>query len=284
MISMIKINDINDSRLNLFSKISEVELSHFYEPKPGLFLAESMKVLERALAAGYEPLCALVEERVYSDVSELFNRYSDRFEENTDISVYIAPFEALKQITGYHMTGGVICVMKRKLLPSVEEICLGANTIAVLENVVNPTNIGAIFRNAAALGVDAVLLSPGCCDPLYKRAIRVSMGTVFQIPWTFVQKKGQNGLDAWPLQTMDYLQRQGFAKVAMALDDKAISINNTKLKAEAKKAILLGTEGTGLEAETLRLCDYTVMIPMSHEVDSLNVAAASALAFWELVK
>lgn len=266
---MIRINDINDPQLNIFRNTSENQLYHYYEPALGLFMAESLKVLSRAIDAGYEPECALIEDKVLDEVLPVLKDYPD-------IPIYVAGFDVLTNLTGYHMTGGVLCAMKRKALVDAAELCKPLSRIAILEDVVNPTNIGAIFRNAAALNVEAVLLSPGCCNPLYKRAIRVSMGTVFQIPWTFIDEKD------WPGNVMSYLKKEGFAFIAMALDDKAVSISDGSLRAESKKAILLGSEGNGLREDTLEMCDYTVMIPMSHGVDSLNVAAASALAFWEL--
>lgn len=265
---MIVIKDINNSELDIFTKYTENQLAHIYEPEKGLFIAESIKVLKRALAGGYIPECALVEDKVSAEVETILADYPS-------VRIFSAPFEVLTNITGYHMTGGVICAMKRKELPSVRGIIEGKRRIALLEDVVNPTNLGAIFRNAAALNFDGVLLSPGCCDPLYKRAIRVSMGTVFQIPWTFADA-------GWPGSAMNLLKEEGFATAAMALDSRAISIKDEKLRAEEKMVVLLGSEGNGLTDETLSLCDYTVMIPMSHNVDSLNVAAASALAFWEL--
>lgn len=266
---MIRINDINDPQLNIFRNTSENQLYHYYEPALGLFMAESLKVLTRAINAGFEPECALIEDKVLDDVLPVLKDYPD-------IPIYVAGFDVLTNLTGYHMTGGVLCAMRRKALVDAVELCKPLSKIAILEDVVNPTNIGAIFRNAAALNVEAVLLSPGCCDPLYKRAIRVSMGTVFQIPWTFIDEKD------WPNNMMNSLKKEGFAFVAMALDDKAVSISDESLRAESPKAILLGSEGNGLREDTLEMCDYTVMIPMSHGVDSLNVAAASALAFWEL--
>lgn len=266
---MIRINDINDPQLNIFRNTSENQLYHYYEPALGLFMAESLKVLTRAINAGFEPECALIEDKVLDDVLPVLKDYPD-------IPIYVAGFDVLTNLTGYHMTGGVLCAMRRKALADAAELCKPMSKIAILEDVVNPTNIGAIFRNAAALNVEAVLLSPGCCDPLYKRAIRVSMGTVFQIPWTFIDEKD------WPNNMMNSLKKEGFAFVAMALDDKAVSISDESLRGESKKAILLGSEGNGLREDTLEMCDYTVMIPMSHGVDSLNVAAASALAFWEL--
>lgn len=269
---MKRIYDINDPKLNIFSSMSENQLAHIYEPELGLFIAESSKVLCRALNANYEPVLALIEDKVMDTILPSLERFPN-------LEIYTASFDTLSKLTGYHMTGGVLCAMKRKPLPSIDAICENANRIAILEDVVNPTNIGAIFRNAAALGIDGILLSPGCCDPLYKRSIRVSMGTVFQIPWTFVDNK-----KSWPEKAIKELNKKDFALAAMALNDKAIDINDLKLKNESKLAILLGSEGYGLHNDTLALCDYTVMIPMSHGVDSLNVAAASALAFWELSK
>lgn len=277
---MINITDIKDERLELFTRTPENILAHYYEPEPGLFLAESMKVLERAIAAGYEPVSALIEERFLGQVQRILG-------DRPDMSVYVAEYEVLKELTGYNMTGGVLCVMKRKMLPSVQELCKNASRIAVLDDVTNPTNIGSIFRNAAALGIDAVLLTTNSCDPLYKRAVRVSMGTVFQIPWTVIgdRKALPDGARVdWPEQGFKMLKDMGFATVAMALDDRAIGIGDERLRSEEKLAILLGSEGFGLDKATIDACDYTVMIPMSNEVDSLNVAAASALAFWELTK
>ncbi len=268
---MITITDINDPRLHIFTNTSETELAHYYEPELGLFMAESLKVLERALAAGYEPVTALVEKRMSTEVQALLA-------DHTSVIVYTAEFEVLTKITGYHMTGGVLCIMRRHTLPSIEEICEGRRRIAILEDVVNPTNVGAIVRNAAALHIDAILFSPGCADPLYKRAIRVSMGTIFQIPWTIMDEKAEN----WQDNVMPKLKDMGFATVAMALKEDSVSISDEQIHNEEKLAILLGSEGNGLKDETLDMCDYTVMIPMSHNVDSLNVAAASALAFWEL--
>lgn len=270
---MITVNDINDSQLDIFAKLTENQLAHYYEPEEGLFLAESLKILQRAINAGYEPVCALIEDRMVEEVQPLFSKFPE-------VDVYTATFDVLTGITGYHMTGGVLCAMRRRQLPEVADICKGARRIAILEDVVNPTNIGAIFRNAAALGVDGILLSPGSCDPLYKRAIRVSMGTVFQIPWTFFEKRE----NVWPKEGMTLIKDMGFSPVAMALDDRATTIDNPNLRSQEKIAVLLGSEGYGLKSETLARCDYTVMIPMSNGVDSLNVAAASALAFWELCR
>ena len=248
-----------------------MQLLRYYEPKPGLFIAESPKVIERALNAGYEPLSFLVEHKdLEGEAKQILERYPK-------IPVYTAEYDVLVGMTGYALARGMLCAMKRRRLPSVEEICQNTSRIAILENVVNPTNIGAIFRSAAALHMDAVLLTSGCSDPLYRRAARVSMGTVFQIPWTYFDKKS-----SWPEEGMKSIQNLGFKTVAMALCDDSFSIDDPKLLAEEKLAIVLGTEGDGLASQTIADCDYTVKIPMSHGVDSLNVAAASAVAFWEL--
>jgi len=268
---MITISDIHDPRLEIFVNTGENALAHIYEPDYGLFMAESLKVLERALDAGYKPVTLLIEEKMYEAVTPLISMYPD-------VSIFLGKYELLRELTGYHLTGGVLCAMRRRRLPSIEEICRGATRIAILEDVVNPTNVGAIVRNAAALGIDAVIMSPGCSDPLYKRAIRVSMGTIFKIPWTLLETKAEN----WYEETIPGLKEMGFATVAMALETHAVSISDERIHSEKKLAILLGSEGNGLKKETLKMCDYTVMIPMDHGVDSLNVAAASALAFWEL--
>lgn len=223
--------------------------------------------------AGYEPVSFLVEHRdLKGEASELLSRFPE-------LPVYTAEYEVLTKLTGYALTRGILCLMKRKSLPSVKEVCKNARRIAILENVVNPTNVGAIFRSAAALHMDAVLLTPGCSDPLYRRAARVSMGTVFQIPWTFFDKK-----ISWPEKGMEILRDLGFKTAAMALCDDSVGIDAPELLEEEKLAVILGTEGDGLAAQTIADCDYTVKIPMSHGVDSLNVAAASAVAFWELGK
>lgn len=271
MNNIIEINDITAPELDVYARTSEVQLLRYYEPEPGLFIAESPKVIERALNAGYEPLSFLVE---YKDLEAEAKQILERYPE---IPVYTAEYDVLVGMTGYALARGMLCAMKRRRLPSVEEICQNTSRIAILENVVNPTNIGAIFRSAAALHMDAVLLTSGCSDPLYRRAARVSMGTVFQIPWTYFDKKS-----SWPEEGMKSIQNLGFKTVAMALRDDSFSIDNPKLLAEEKLAIVLGTEGDGLASQTIADCDYTVKIPMSHGVDSLNVAAASAVAFWEL--
>lgn len=271
MNNIIEINDFNAPELDIYARTSEVQLRRYNEPFPGFFIAESPKVIERACNAGYEPVSFLVEHKdLEGEAKELLERFPE-------IPVYTAEYETLVKMTGYALARGMLCVMRRRALSSIEEICQNARRIAILENIVNPTNIGAIFRSAAALHMDAVLLTSGCSDPLYRRASRVSMGTVFQIPWTYFDKK-----ISWPEDGMKTLRKLGFKTVAMALRDDSFSIDDPQLHAEEKLAIILGTEGDGLAAETIADCDYTVKIPMSHGVDSLNVAAASAVAFWEL--
>ena len=271
MKNIIEINDFSAPELDIYARTSEVQLLRYNEPAPGFFIAESPKVIERACSACYEPVSFLVEHKdLEGEAKELLERFPE-------IPVYTAEYETLVKMTGYALARGMLCVMRRRALSSIEEICQNARRIAILENVVNPTNIGAIFRSAAALHMDAVLLTSGCSDPLYRRASRVSMGTVFQIPWTYFDKK-----ISWPDTGMHILRELGFKTVAMALRDDSFSIDDPQLHAQEKLAIILGTEGDGLAAETIADCDYTVKIPMSHGVDSLNVAAASAVAFWEL--
>mgnify|MGYP001044380128 CR=1 FL=1 len=271
MPAIITITDLNLPELDLFSRYSESQLYHINEPAPGIFIAESPNVIRRALNAGYEPVSVLIEDRQTDPwITELFSDYPD-------LPVYTAAASLLTNLTGFALTRGLLCAMKRKPMPSVEEICKGKRRIAVLENVVNPTNIGAIFRSAAALGMDAVLLSSGCSDPFYRRAARVSMGTVFQIPWTFLDS-------SWPLPGISELKNHGFHTVSMALRCDSVSIDDPKLSSKQKLAVILGSEGEGLLDETIDNCDDTVCIPMFHGVDSLNVAAASAVAFWELGK
>nr|WP_295256359.1 RNA methyltransferase [uncultured Blautia sp.] len=271
MKNIIEINDIAAPELDVYARTSEVQLLRYYEPKPGLFIAESPKVIERALNAGYEAISFLVEHKdLEGEAKELLEHYPE-------VPVYTAEYDVLVGMTGYALARGMLCAMRRCQLPSIEEICQNSRRIAILENVVNPTNIGAIFRSAAALHMDAVLLTNGCSDPLYRRAARVSMGTVFQIPWTYFDKKA-----SWPEDGMKAIRNLGFKTVAMALREDSHSIDDPELLAEEKLAVILGTEGDGLASQTIADCDYTVMIPMSHGVDSLNVAAASAVAFWEL--
>ena len=271
MNNIIEINDTTAPELDVYARTSEVQLLRYYEPDPGIFIAESPKVIERALNAGYEPISFLVEHKdLEGEAKYILERYPE-------IPVYTAEYEVLVGMTGYALARGMLCAMKRRQLPSVEEICRNTSRIAILENVVNPTNIGAIFRSAAVLHMDAVLLTNGCSDPLYRRAARVSMGTVFQIPWTYFDKK-----TCWPQESMKVIQDMGFKTVAMALREDSCGIDDPQLLAEEKLAVILGTEGDGLASTTIADCDYTVMIPMSHGVDSLNVASASAVAFWEL--
>ena len=266
-----EIKDFAAPELDVYARTSEVQLLRYYEPEPGIFIAESPKVIERALKAGYQPISFLVEHKdLEGEAQEILKQYPD-------VPVYTAEYELLVKLTGFALTRGMFCAMRRNPLPSVEEISRNASSIAVLENVVNPTNIGAIFRSAAALHMDAVLLTGGCSDPLYRRAARVSMGTVFQIPWTYFNKK-----NVWPQDGMQILQNLGFKTAAMALRDDSVGIDDKALRSEEKLAVILGTEGDGLASQTIADCDYTVKIPMSHGVDSLNVAAASAVAFWEL--
>ena len=268
MANIIEITNFNSPQLDIYARMSEGQLLNRHEPEKGIFIAESPKVVERALDAGCEPISMLVERKhIDGEAKPIIDRCRE-------VPVYTAPFEVLTQLTGFKLTRGMLCAMHRPQLPNVSEVCSKARRIAVLENVMNPTNVGAIFRSAAALNMDAVLLTHGCSNPLYRRAIRVSMGTVFQIPWTFLnEEKG-----------VSELKELGFKTAAMALTDDSVSIDNEELLAEEKLAIVLGTEGDGLAKETIADCDYTVKIPMSHGVDSLNVAAASAVAFWQMGK
>ena len=271
---IIPIMDFMAPELDVYARLSENQLYHLYEPDAGIFIAESPNVIERALNAGYEPLSFLAETReLYGEAQRILMRC-----EHTP--VYTAEFEILTRLTGFALTRGLLCAMRRKPLPTLEAVCAGARRIAVMERVMNPTNVGAIFRSAAALGMDAVLLTPGCSDPLYRRAARVSMGTVFQIPWTFLDEK----ICSWPEEGQKNLRKLGFRTAAMALKQDSVSVDHPALMAEERLAIVLGTEGDGLSEKTIADCDYTVMIPMAHGVDSLNVAAASAVAFWELGK
>ena len=268
MANIIEITDFNSPQLDIYARMSEGQLLNRHDPEKGIFIAESPKVVERALDAGCEPISMLIEHKhIEGEAKPILGRCGE-------VPVYTAPFEVLTQLTGFKLTRGMLCAMHRPQLPNVSEVCSKARRLAVLENVMNPTNVGAIFRSAAALNMDAVLLTHGCSNPLYRRAIRVSMGTVFQIPWTFLdEEKG-----------ISELKELGFKTAAMALTDDSVSIDNEKLLAEEKLAIVLGTEGDGLAKDTIADCDYTVKIPMSHGVDSLNVAAASAVAFWQMGK
>ena len=262
---IIEITDLSDPRLDVFARLTEGQLRCRLEPEKGIFIAESPKVIHRALDAGYAPVSLLMGRK------HLTGQGASVLARCPDILVYTADDQVLTALTGYPLTRGVLCAMHRRRLPAVEELCAGARRVAVLESIVDPTNVGAIFRSAAALNMDAVLLTPGCSDPLYRRAIRVSMGTVFQVPWTFLE-------EGWP----DRLRALGFQTAAMALREDSLSIRDPRLQAVEKLAVVLGTEGDGLASATIAACDYTVRIPMSHGVDSLNVAAASAVAFFQL--
>ena len=280
-----EIKDFAAPELDVYARTSEVQLLRYYEPEPGIFIAESPKVIGRALDAGYEPLSVLVEKKQMEENEEtiqIMNRFDD-----TKVSIFTADFEVLTKLTGFKLTRGMLCAMRRKPLRKFQDLCDGINRIAILENVQNPTNVGAIFRSAAALNMEAVLLSPGCSDPLYRRASRVSMGTVFQIPWTFIRDSNEMRCKReviWPKQAIAELKKLGYKTAALALTDDSVSIDDSELMKEEKLAVILGNEGEGLENETIALCDYTVKIPMTHGVDSLNVAAASAVAFWQLGK
>ena len=285
MINIIEIKDLDAPELQIYYNLNEAQLFHYFEPKPGIFIAESPKVIGRALDAGYEPLSVLVEKKQMEEneeTSQIMNRFDD-----TKVSIFTADFEVLTKLTGFKLTRGMLCAMRRKPLRKFQDLCDGINRIAILENVQNPTNVGAIFRSAAALNMEAVLLSPGCSDPLYRRASRVSMGTVFQIPWTFIRDSNEMRCKReviWPKQVIAELKKLGYKTAALALTDDSVSIDDSELMKEEKLAVILGNEGEGLENETIALCDYTVKIPMTHGVDSLNVAAASAVAFWQLGK
>ena len=272
MATIIEVTDLSMPELEPFTRLTEAQLRNRLEPEKGIFIAESPKVILRALDAGYEPVALLMEHR------QLTGQGSGVLARCAGIPVYTASRELLAELTGYPLTRGVLCAMRRPKLPSVEELCAGARRVAVLEGIVDSTNIGAIFRSAAALNMDAVLVTPTCSDPLYRRAVRVSMGTIFQVPWTRIGEEPSQ----WPDAGLRRLRSLGFRTAAMALSDDSVSIDDPRLLAEERLAIVLGTEGDGLVARTIAACDYTVRIPMAHEVDSLNVAAASAVAFWQL--
>lgn len=272
MAEIIHITDLNAPELDVYARLTEAQLRNRLEPEKGIFIAESPKVIKLALSVGYEPVSMLtIQRHIDGQAGELMEKCGD-------IPVYTAESELLEQLTGFRLTRGVLCAMRRPKLPEAEEICRNAARIAVLENIADSTNVGAIFRSAAALGVDGVLVTPSCCDPLCRRAVRVSMGTVFQIPWTYIGSEPSQ----WPEEGIERLHEMGFKTAAMALSDDSVSIDDPVLHAEERLAIVLGTEGDGLSERTIASCDYTVRIPMQHNVDSLNVAAASAVAFWEL--
>ena len=306
--NIIEVRDINDSRLDLYTRYKENQLFHIYEPDLGVFIAETPQVIERALEAGYEAISVLTEEKYLSGFGV------KALEKCGDVPIYVAPVEQISTMVGYNLTRGMLCAMRRRELPTLEDICGEARRIVILEEVVNPTNVGAIVRSAAALGMDAVVMTSGCADPLYRRAARVSMGTIFQIPWTILPAKfggNNNSMPAtkdtndsvnlnkignksanrdedrepyWPHYGMEKLNQLGFKTVSMALRDDSVGIDDEKLLQEDKLAVIMGTEGEGLMDVTIDASDYTVRIPMKHGVDSLNVAAASAVAFYQLCK
>lgn len=272
MAKIIEITDFEAPELDAYARLTERELFHQNKPECGIFIAESPEVIHRALDAGFQPLSLLMER------DHIRGRAQDVIERCGDIPLYTSSLEVLTNLTGFQLTRGVLCAMRRKPELNALDLLKGAKRVAVLEDVVNPTNLGAIYRSAAALGMDAILLTPGCCDPLYRRCVRVSMGTVFQAPWAHIGTEPED----WPHPGMEILKQAGFRTVAMALRNDSVSINDPVLKAEPRLAVILGTEGAGLSAETISSCDHTVKIPMSHGVDSLNVAAAAAVAFWQL--
>ena len=274
MPNIIEITDFHAPELDPYARLTQNQLRNRLEPEKGIFIAESPKVIDRALDAGYKPVSLLMERKqITGPAAGILSRCGDA-------PVYTADREMLAELTGFELTRGVLCAFRRPAPRPVEELCKNARRVAVLEGIVDSTNVGAIFRSAAALNMDAVLINPSCCDPLCRRAVRVSMGTVFQVPWG---QLGETPAD-WPEKGMDILHSLGFKTAAMALSDRSVSIDDEQLAKEPKLAIVLGTEGDGLAADTIASCDYTVKIPMSHGVDSLNVAAASAVAFWQLGK
>lgn len=265
MLNIIPINSLSQGDLSFYTSVNEQQLKHYYEPDCGLFLAESPNVIQRALDGGYEPVSFLVEEKyIHSTPHPLLEAYPST-------PIYTANHSLLCQINGFPMTRGMLSIMRRKPLPPLSQVCKNKHRIVIMEEVMNPTNLGAIFRSAAALNMEAVLLTKGCCDPLYKRSSRVSMGAVFQIPWTFIEDS-----------SLDFLKKEGFKLVSMALCDNSVSIKDPSLPCEKKLAVFMGSESTGLSKATLSASDYIVTIPMANNVDSLNVAAASAIAFWQL--
>lgn len=273
MAHIIEISDLSHPDIEVYTRLTEAQLRNRLRPEEGLFIAESPKVIHVALDAGYEPVSLLTERK------HLTGQAADVIARCGDIPVYTGEDGLLLQLTGYHLSRGVLCAMRRPALPSVEEVCRDGRRIVVLDTIADATNIGAIFRSAAALGMDGVLLTPTCCDPLIRRAVRVSMGTVCLVPWTYL---ADDGYLNWPQPAITYLHTLGYKIAAMALSDNSISLDDPHLAAEEKLAIVMGTEGDGLSEAVIRACDYTVRIPMHHGVDSLNVAAASAVAFWEL--
>lgn len=272
MAEIVELHTLEQPEVDVFTRLTEAQLRNRREREKGIFIAESLKVIEKALDAGCVPLSFLMERKhIEGQARELLARCGD-------VPVYTADRELLAELTGYELTRGILCAMRRPPLPAVKELCAKARRVAVLEDIVDPTNVGAIFRSAAALHMDAVLVTPSCCDPLHRRAARVSMGTVFQIPWTRIGETA----DMWPQPGLERLRCLGFKTAAMALSGDSVDIDDPRLRREERLAIVLGTEGDGLSTRTIADCDYTVKIPMAHGVDSLNVAAASAVAFWQL--
>ena len=273
MPQIIEINDLTSPAISVYSQLTETQLRNRLEPEKGIFIAESPKVIKVALDEGYVPLSLLTERKhIEGQYAPFFASFAD------DIPIYTGDHNLLTALTGYELTRGVLCAMRRPRRKSLEEVCRDASRIAVLDNVVNATNTGTIFRTATALGLDAIVLTPTCSDPLNRRAVRVSMGTVFQIPWTYI---GDTPSD-WTHNGMNTLHNLGFKTIAMALTDNSVNIDDPAIMAEPKLAIVLGTEGDGLPSTTINKCDYVVRIPMHHGVDSLNVAVAGAIAFWQL--
>jgi len=274
MANIIEITDFSAPELDVFVRLTGAQLRNRLEPDKGIFIAESPTVIEVALNSGCVPVSILTDKRLLGgEVEKIIKKAGD-------VPVYTASGELLKELTGFELTRGALCAMLRPKLPTAEEICKNARRVAVFEEIADSTNIGALFRSAAAFDIDAVLVTPTCCDPLCRRAIRVSMGTLFQVPWTRI---GETAAD-WPDAGLERLKKMGFKTAAMALSDNSVSIDDKRLMAEEKLAIILGTEGNGLKKSTIASCDYTVKIPMSHGVDSLNVAAAGAVAFWQLTR
>lgn len=273
--TIINLDSLSDERLDVYARLTEAQLRNRLEPEKGIFIAESFKVIDRALAGGHFPLSLLMDESWLEAARDVIAR-AERA--NPDLAVFVLPPDEIKKLTGFELTRGILAAMRRPKLPSVEELLKDARRVAVLEGIVDHTNVGAIFRSAAALGIDAVLVTPNCCDPLYRRSVRVSMGTVFQVPWTRI---GETVKD-WPEAGLRRLNDLGFKTAAMALSDDSVSLRDPQLNACEKLAVIMGTEGDGLSSKTIAQCDYTVKIPMAHGVDSLNVAAASAVAFYQL--
>lgn len=279
---IIPVDTIDDPRLDAYARLTDVQLRNRLEPEKGLFIAESEKVIERAVAGGMEPLSLLMEEKFLPGMTPVIDRAKELWPD-AELPVFILPHGQLKKLTGFELTRGALGAFRRPAPLTVEGVCAGARRVAVLEDITNHTNVGAIFRSAAALGMNAVLVTQACYDPLYRRAVRVSMGTVFQVPWARIgADSGRTGAGSWARDGIPLLHELGFKTAALALSDDSVPLDDPQLAAEEKLALVLGTEGDGLAASTIAQCDYTVRIPMKHDVDSLNVAAASAVAFWEL--